>query len=45
MLTAMVVVCTVWGWRRAAAALLIGFYALLRPGELVAVKRARQAPL
>ncbi len=39
-LKAMVVIRAVWSWRRIAAALLIGFYALLRPGELAAVKRA-----
>ncbi len=33
---AMVVVWSVWNWRRTAAAWLIGFYALPRPGELVA---------
>ncbi len=38
-LKAMVVVCAAWSWQRAAAALLIGLVALLRPGEMVAVKR------
>ncbi len=46
LLKAMVVVCAVWSWRHAAAALLIGLGALLLPGEPVAVKRVhRRAPL
>jgi hypothetical protein len=39
-LKAMFVVCAVWNWRRTAVALFIGFYALLGPDELVAVKCA-----
>ena len=39
-LRAMVVVCLLWHWYLTAAALLCGFYGLLRPGELAALRRA-----
>ena len=39
LLRAMLSIAVFWGWSRTAAALALGFYGLLRPGELCQIRR------